>query len=176
MADRISNLRASPDALESLPHCRTRLERPARYVQYRIRVAIGEAYLESMFVGFARDCGADRSLELQLRALSDAGCAKIFSEQRGGTPAGVRSAFHGALDFVRDGDTLVVTGLDRLAPSLSDINGIIARLARRGVNFRCLQQSRAIRDSGHGGLFWPSLALSLPSLNPTLNGRVSAIG
>ena len=131
---------------------------------------------ETMFVGFARDCGANRSLELQLRALSDAGCAKIFSEQRSGTPAGVRSALHGALDFVRDGDTLVVTGLDRLASSPSDINGIIARLACGGINFRCLQQSRVIRDSGHGSLFWPSLALSLPTLNATLNGSVSAIG
>lgn len=97
---------------------------------------------EAMLVGYARYCGAAQSLELQLRALSDVGCAKIFSQQECGTLAGTRDALQGALDFIRDGDTLVVTRLDHLALSPNDMHDIIARLAGSGVGFHCLQQSR----------------------------------
>src|SRR4029453_16214838 len=99
-----------------------------------------------MLVGYARDSGASHSLELQLRALSDAGCAKIFSQQQGWALGGTRDALQSALDFVCDGDTLVVTWLDRLAPSPKDIHHIIARLAGSGVGLHCLQQSRVNPD------------------------------
>ena len=94
-----------------------------------------------MLIGYASDSGASQSLELQLRALSDAGCAKMFSEQKGGIPAGARGALQGALDFARLGDTLVVTGLDRLGPSPNDIQDIVMRLTGSGIYVRCLQQS-----------------------------------
>jgi DNA invertase Pin-like site-specific DNA recombinase len=108
--------------------------------------------------------------------LSDAGCAKIFSEQRSRTPAGAPDALQRALDFVRGGDTLVVTQLDRFARSPNDIHGVIARLTGSGVSFRCLQQSHVDPDGGHESPFWPSLAVLLPSLKGTSDESASAIG
>src|SRR5206468_3746181 len=79
-------------------------------------------------------------------------CEKVFSEKRSGTSAGAREALQEALDFAREGDTLVVTRLDRLARSSNDLHNIIARLAGKGVKFRCLQQSGVDTDSGMGKL------------------------
>jgi DNA invertase Pin-like site-specific DNA recombinase len=61
-------------------------------------------------------------------------------------------ALHDALDFVRDGDTLIVTRLDRLARSSNDLHNIIERLNAKGVKFRCLQQAGVDTDTGMGKL------------------------
>ena len=98
-----------------------------------------------MLVGFARESDVGQSLALQLKALSDFGCAKVFSQQDR-TSAGSRDALHCALDFVRDGDTLVVSRLDPLALSAKDLHDIVARLAGSGFGFHCLQQSRVDPD------------------------------
>ena len=67
-----------------------------------------------MLVGYARVSSAGQSLEVQLDALREAGCEKIFSEKRSGTSTSGRDALTEALDFVRDSsDILVVTRLDR---------------------------------------------------------------
>lgn len=57
-----------------------------------------------------------------------------------------------ALDFVREGDTLVVTRLDRLARSVGDLHRIIEKLADKNVTFRCLSQSGVDTDSSTGRL------------------------
>lgn len=95
-----------------------------------------------MFVGYARDGGGGQSLELQLRALSDAGCAKIFSEQNDTRPAGARDALQGALDFVRPGDTLVIARLEPVSSYPNDVHRIIACLAGSGISLRSLDESR----------------------------------
>jgi DNA invertase Pin-like site-specific DNA recombinase len=107
-----------------------------------------------MLVGYARDNGAGQSLALELRALSDAGCAKLFSDQRCG---GSRAALQRALDFACIGDTLVVAGLDRLGPSPNDIQEILGHLADSGVSLSCLHDTPAMgaqiasASSGHPG-------------------------
>src|SRR5687768_2257953 len=105
-----------------------------------------------MLVGYARVSSAGQSLELQLEALTDAGCDKVFSEKKSGTSAGGREALQDAIDFAREGDTLVVTRLDRLARSSNDLHNIIAKLVAKGVQFRCLQQSGVDTDSNTGKL------------------------
>ena len=57
-----------------------------------------------------------------------------------------------ALDFVREGDTLVVTRLDRLARSVGDLHQIIEKLTAKGVSFKCLNQSGVDTDSSTGRL------------------------
>lgn len=57
-----------------------------------------------------------------------------------------------ALDFVREGDTMVVTRLDRLARSVGDLHRIIERLTAKGVAFRCLNQSGVDTDTSTGRL------------------------
>lgn len=103
-------------------------------------------------VGYARVSSVGQSLEIQEAALKEAGCDKIFAEKRSGLSAKGRHQLQDALDYVREGDTLVVTRLDRLARSVADLFAIIERLQAKGVAFRCLQQSGVDTDSSTGRL------------------------
>jgi len=85
-----------------------------------------------MLVGYGRVSSASQSLNVQLEALAAAGCGKVFSEKRSGTSVTGRDELTEALDFVREGDTLVVTRLDRLARSAADLHAIVARLSTKG--------------------------------------------
>lgn len=105
-----------------------------------------------MLVGYGRVSSAGQSLEVQLEALTAAGCEKVFKEKESGTSLEKRLALADALDFVRDGDTLVITRLDRLARSSVDLHNILAKLTAKGVKFRCLQQAGIDTDTGMGKL------------------------
>jgi DNA invertase Pin-like site-specific DNA recombinase len=109
-------------------------------------------------VGYARVSSVGQSLEVQLAALEEAGCTKTFSEKQSGTSTGKREKLQEALDYVRDGDTLVVTRLDRLARSASDLHAIVSQLSRKGVAFRCLQQSGVDTSTSTGKLLLGMLA------------------
>lgn len=90
-------------------------------------------------VGYARTSTTDQKagLEAQLRDLEAAGCTKIFREELSSVAA-TRPQLEATLEYVRQGDTLVVTKLDRLARSVSDLVAIQGRLARKGVGLRIL--------------------------------------
>jgi DNA invertase Pin-like site-specific DNA recombinase len=105
-----------------------------------------------MLVGYARVSSAGQSLVIQEDALTEAQCEKIFAEKRSGTSADERNALADAIDFCRDGDTLVVTRLDRLARSSVDLHIIVAKLDTKGIKFRCLQQSGVDTDGSMGKL------------------------
>ena len=91
-----------------------------------------------MLVGYARTSTADQEagLEAQKRELAALGCKKIFEEQA--SAAKQRAQLDLALDFVREGDTLVVTKLDRLARSTGQLLEIVQRLDQNGVALRIL--------------------------------------
>lgn len=91
-----------------------------------------------MLVGYARVSTADQiaGLEAQHRDLKATGCTRIFSERV--SSVAQRNELANALDFVRDDDTLVVTRLDRLARSTSDLLAIIATVERKAVALRIL--------------------------------------
>lgn len=91
-------------------------------------------------VGYARVSSSGQSLEVQEDQLREAGCERIFAEKRSGTSTVGREKLEEALAWVRDGDVLVVTRLDRLARSVVDLRQIVDALTRKGVGFRCLQQ------------------------------------
>jgi len=93
-----------------------------------------------MLVGYARVSTTDQSLDIQIEALKAAGCEKVFSDQLSGTTAD-RPQLQAALQFVREGDTLIVTRLDRFARSARDLHNMLADLSSKGVGFRCTQQS-----------------------------------
>lgn len=90
-------------------------------------------------VGYARTSTIeqDAGLEAQERDLLAAGCTKIFSEKVSSV-ATKRPKLEAALDYVREGDTFVVTKLDRLARSVADLVSIMARLNAKGVSLRIL--------------------------------------
>jgi DNA invertase Pin-like site-specific DNA recombinase len=111
-----------------------------------------------MDVGYARVSSSGQSLDVQLAALHDAGCEKVFAEKQSGTSTGKREKLQEALEFVREGDTLVVTRLDRLARSAADLHSIVSQLARKGVSFKCLQQSGVDTSTSTGKLLLGMLA------------------
>lgn len=111
-----------------------------------------------MLVGYARVSSVGQDLEVQLEALNAGGCEKVFSEKRSGTSTDGRAALADALDFVREGDTLIVTRLDRLARSAGDLHSIVAGLSAKGVHFQCLQQAGMDTTSSAGKLLLGVLA------------------
>lgn len=111
-----------------------------------------------MLVGYARVSSVGQSLDVQLAALNEAGCEKIFAEKQSGTTTGKREQLQEAVEFVREGDTLIVTRLDRLARSANDLHSIMSRLSRKGVSFRCLQQSGVDTTTSTGKLLLGMLA------------------
>lgn len=111
-----------------------------------------------MQVGYARVSSVGQSLDVQLDALHGAGCEKVFAEKRSGTTTSGRSELAEALSFVREGDTLVVTRLDRLARSATDLHNIVKHLSDKGVGFQCLQQGGMDTSSSMGKLLLGVLA------------------
>nr|WP_066593805.1 recombinase family protein [Sphingomonas pruni] len=105
-----------------------------------------------MLVGYGRVSSERQSLDIQHEALAQAGCEKVFSEKMSGRSTNEREQLAMALDFVRDGDTLVCTRLDRLARSVGDLHRIIERLTEKKVAFRCLNQSGVDTDTSTGRL------------------------
>lgn len=89
-------------------------------------------------IGYARTSTMDQAagLEAQIRDLTAAGCTKIFQEQV--SSVGERAQLERAMDYAREGDTFVVTKIDRLARSISNLVEIIASLKSRGVAVRIL--------------------------------------
>lgn len=93
-----------------------------------------------MIVGYARTSTADQraGLEAQERDLKAAGCQRLFVEQVSSVDVVARTQLGLALDFVREGDALVVTKLDRLARSVSHLLEITNRLKEKGAALRIL--------------------------------------
>ena len=75
-------------------------------------------------VGYARVSTTGQDLSVQLEKLDSAGCEKVFQEKRSGVDAG-RPALKRCLEYLREGDTLLVTKIDRLARSTADLYGIV---------------------------------------------------
>ena len=91
-----------------------------------------------MLIGYARTSTVEQiaGYEAQKRELENIGVEKIFSEQI--SSVAVRSELLAALDYVRDGDTLVVTKLDRLARSTSNLLQIVDQLEEKKVGLKIL--------------------------------------
>ena len=111
-----------------------------------------------MLVGYGRVSTQDQHLAIQEEALLAAGCEKVFAEKKSGRSADDRAALAEALDFLRAGDTLVVTRLDRLARSARDLHNIVAALDEKGVGFRCLSQATIDTTTSTGKLMMSVLA------------------
>lgn len=101
----------------------------------------------SEVVGYARVSTAGQSLDVQLDKLSNAGCIRIFSEKRSGRQAAGRQELQACLEFLREGDTLVITRLDRMARSVLDLAKIGDLLSRKKVELKVIDQALDTRTS-----------------------------
>src|SRR6478672_1230462 len=98
-------------------------------------------------IGYARVSTTDQNLELQETALRAAGCEIIRSEKRSGTTTAGRDELRTVLDFLRKGDVLMVTRIDRLARSIGDLQDIVR--ACKGT-WRISKGHRAANRHLHG--------------------------
>ena len=90
----------------------------------------------SMKIGYARVSTADQNLESQIDALKKAGCDEFYKEKKSGVSE--REELEKALGYLREGDTLVVTKLDRLGRSLKKLLELIEEFKERGIHFQSL--------------------------------------
>ena len=92
------------------------------------------------FFGYARVSTSEQDLGIQETALRAAGCQTIRSEKKSGSERGARTELQVLLDFLRKGDTLVVTRIDRLARSMKDLQDIVYELKGRGIALKATEQ------------------------------------
>lgn len=90
--------------------------------------------------GYARVSTIDQDLAIQEQALRAAGCDVIRAEKATGTSLTGRVELELLLEFLRPGDTLVVTRIDRLARSIKDLQDIVFTLRERGITLKATEQ------------------------------------
>ena len=100
-----------------------------------------------MNIGYARVSTQDQTLHLQKDALEKIGCTKIFTDTASGAKA-ERIGLEEALEYVREGDTLVVWRLDRLGRSLKHLIETISQLDNRKIGFKSLTENIDTTTSG----------------------------
>jgi len=93
-----------------------------------------------MLIGYARVSTTDQNLDMQKDELAQAGCERTFTDVASGAKS-ERPGLTEALDYVREGDTLVVWKLDRFGRSLSHLLASVAELQARGIGFRSLREN-----------------------------------
>ena len=96
-----------------------------------LEIAMGTA------IGYARVSTSDQNLAMQVEALEQAGCQRVFTDVASGAKED-RPGLEKALQYLREGDTLVVWKLDRLGRSLNHLVQTVEGLRRREVSFRSL--------------------------------------
>jgi len=98
-------------------------------------------------IGYARVSTQDQTLNLQKDALENIGCSKIFTDTASGA-ATERKGLAEALEYVREGDSLVVWKLDRLGRSLKHLIDTITKLNDRKIGFKSITENIDTTTSG----------------------------
>jgi len=91
-------------------------------------------------IGYARVSTTDQDLSIQEAALKAAGCEVIRAEKRSGTTTAGREELRTVLDFLRKGDVLMVTRIDRLARSIGDLQDIVRAIRAKGAALMATEQ------------------------------------
>lgn len=118
-----------------------------------------------MLVGYARVSTHDQNLDLQIQALTQAGCKKIFDDKISGSRA-ERPGLTKAMVMLREGDTLVVWKLDRLGRSVKNLVDLVGELHKQGVQFKSLTD--AIDTATASGRFFFHVMASLAEMEREL--------
>jgi len=118
-----------------------------------------------MLIGYARVSTRDQNLDLQIEALTKAGCTKIFEDKISGSRA-ERPGLANMLQVLREGDTLVVWKLDRLCRSVKSLVDLVGELHKQGVQFKSLTD--AIDTGTPSGRFFFHVMASLAEMEREL--------
>jgi DNA invertase Pin-like site-specific DNA recombinase len=108
-----------------------------------------QPFLSIMFIGYARVSTEDQNLAIQLQALEQAGCKKIFQEKLSGAHR-QRPELARMLEQLRSGDAIVIWKLDRLARSTRDLLDIADAIAKAGAGLKSLSEPWADTTSAAG--------------------------
>lgn len=110
-----------------------------------------------MIYGYARVSTDGQSVAAQLAELQQAGAAKIFREKASGARSD-RAELRRVLAVLEEGDTILITRLDRLARSTRDLLNILDTISKKGASFRSLADTWADTTTPHGRLMLTMLA------------------
>lgn len=105
-----------------------------------------------MKVGYARVSSDDQSLDIQIKELEAAGCERIYCEKVSGKSTEDRPELQAVVNFVREGDVVVVTKLDRLARNTLDTLNTVIGLGEKGVTFISLAEKWITTEGPSGKL------------------------
>ena len=100
--------------------------------------------------GYARVSSTDQNLEAQVEKLRAAGAEVIRTEKVSGASRDGRTELETMMEFLREGDTILVTRIDRLARSTRDLLNILHELEQRGVRVKATEQSFDTGDDIYG--------------------------
>lgn len=104
-------------------------------------------------IGYARVSTIDQDLALQIDALEDAGCKRIFTDKASGSKT-KRDGLDECLEALTDGDTLVVWRLDRLGRSMQHLVALINELKARNISFKSIQDGAIDTTTASGELIF----------------------
>jgi DNA invertase Pin-like site-specific DNA recombinase len=126
-----------------------------------------------MLIGYARVSTTDQNLDLQIDALTKAGCEKIFDDKISGSRA-ERPGLARAMESLRKDDTLVVWKLDRLGRSVKNLVDLVSDLQKQGVHFKSLTDS--IDTGTPSGRFFFHVMASLAEMERELTAERTRAG
>ena len=112
--------------------------------------------MTGQLIGYARVSTTGQKLDVQLQALEARGCIKIYQEKRSGKTVD-RPELQKMLDYVREGEAIVVTKLDRLGRSVADLANISKQLDEKGVGLIVIDQG-IDTTTPHGKLMFHMIA------------------
>ena len=112
-----------------------------------------------MLIGYARVSTYDQNLDLQVDALKDIGCQKIFTDKSSGKNK-ERLGLDEALAYAREGDVIVTWKLDRMGRSLKHLVEVITDLESKGIGFTSIQENINTTTSGGKLIFHIFAALA----------------
>ena len=128
-----------------------------------------------MFIGYARVSTGLQNLDLQMDALTQYGCSKIFYDKMSGAKR-QRPGLDEVLEYARKGDTVVVWRLDRLGRNMQDLIQIVNSLNERGVGFHSLQENLTMDKSNATGQLMFHLFAAFAEFERNLIEERSAAG
>lgn len=108
-------------------------------------------------VGYARVSTAEQSVEIQINNLKSNGCHKIFSDKASASNSS-RPEFVKMMEYLRAGDTLVITKIDRIARSVLDLQKLIAELKKKEIALEAIDQPIST-DTASGKAFLDMLGV-----------------